>query len=281
MGASARLGEPHPDRMLVCQIALVGALTSRHARLGRPLSASRHAPLRAAAASPPSLLLTSGGLTTRALEEAFHRMLPETETERRIAMLATAQMAPSGEPSARSAGDRRRRRWADAKKRGRELSAQLGMPVDVVDCGTAEKAAEAERVLGAAETACVWVAGGNSFFLWHHMRASGVGELVRRRVVEDGLLYVGCSAGSIVAGQDVSTAYWKGWDDPRAGGALDGVDWAAPGATTALGLVAGVSFFPHHTDEFETLVAARRGALGHEVVCLRDAGRPYVVGGPA
>lgn len=251
----------------------------------RPLAARCMLPTARACATAsisggPRLLLTSGGLTTPELEATFQRMLPERVAEPRIAMLVTAQMAPSGAISARSPGDLRRRRWADAKKRGREVAAQVGLPVECIDCTTSERTETAVRALAADETACIWVPGGETFFLWHHVRRSGIGNVVRRRVLEDGLLYVGASAGSIIAGRDCSPAFWKGWDDPKAGGSLD-VDWAAPGATDALGLVGDASFFPHYTEEYEGLVAAKRGALGHDAVCLRDEGPAFVVGDQA
>jgi hypothetical protein len=137
-----------------------------------------------------------------------------------VSMLVTAAMAPSsdGAASKRSPGELRRRRWADARKKGRvveaELTALLGSPVrvDCIDCaqdGT-------ERVEGSLRSAsCVWVTGGNTFFLWHHMRMSGAAALIADRV-GDGCLYVGQSAGAIVAGYSIETAFWKGWDDPQA-----------------------------------------------------------------
>ena len=33
-----------------------------------------------------------------------------------------------------------------------------------------------------------------------------------------GCVYVGASAGGIVAGRSIKTAFWKGWDDPMLGG---------------------------------------------------------------
>ena len=33
-----------------------------------------------------------------------------------------------------------------------------------------------------------------------------------------GCLYVGASAGAIVAGKSIETALWKGWDDPGVAG---------------------------------------------------------------
>ena len=64
-------------------------------------------------------------------------------------------------------------------------------------------------------------------------------KLVRQRVGA-GALYVGCSAGSIVAGESISTAFWKGWDDP----AVAPADWEDAANLRAMGLAPGRCFFP-------------------------------------
>ena len=70
----------------------------------------------------------------------------------------------------RSAGEKRRRRWYEARKKGRLLGAQLGVEVRCVDCAQTQ-GAELERELEGAR--CIWVTGGNTFFLLQHMRSSG------------------------------------------------------------------------------------------------------------
>ena len=129
----------------------------------------------------PRLLLTSGGLETVHLREQFQRMLAAARAERpqatgppRVCCVVTAQMAPSGGVSTRSPGELRRRRWADAKKKSRLLSQALHAEFESVDCANAKTfpAAKLEACVERAD--CVWVTGGNTFYLWHHMRASGV-----------------------------------------------------------------------------------------------------------
>lgn len=257
---------------------LLGSTLRNAALLPRVLGRRSLATLSGANTSP-RLLLTSDGLTTARLQQSFHRMLDKAcdgaSSDRSIAMLVTAAMVSSNEDSKRSPGDRRRRRWADARKKGRELEARLGVPVECIDCARPETIADAERALERA--GCIWVSGGNTFFLWHWMRESGVSSLIQRRVLAEGALYVGTSAGSIVAGHSVGTAFWKGWDDPNA---APDVDWAADGACDAMALTPdAVSFFPHYSSEWDALVESKRTALGHECICLSDDGAgAYVVG---
>ena len=56
---------------------------------------------------------------------------------------------------------------------------------------------------------------------WAH---PGLDKLIRSRVAA-GALYVGCSAGAIVAGRSAATALWKGWDNPAA---ASETDWSDP-----------------------------------------------------
>jgi hypothetical protein len=111
-------------------LTAIAFMTGVHRPAARPLSrallSQRARPLSAAAAAP-RLLLTSSGLVTPALESSFHRMLlgaADGGTPPKIAMIITAQMSGgrSDGASKRSPGDLRRRRWADARKKGREVT---------------------------------------------------------------------------------------------------------------------------------------------------------------
>lgn len=63
----------------------------------------------------------------------------------------------------------------------------------------------------------VFISGGNTFHLLHHMKASGFFDEIGARV-DKGLVYVGSSAGSVSATPDI--AYAASVDDPSKGGAL-------------------------------------------------------------
>jgi hypothetical protein len=72
-------------------------------------------------------------------------------------------------------------------------------------------------------------------------------------------VYCGKSAGAIVAGLDVGTATWKGWDDPSVVPGMERYDdWSGiPG----LDLVGGRSFFPHMTEDWSETVDERSRAM--------------------
>ena len=97
---------------------------------------------------------------------------------------------------------------ADHAHTARAALAEMGFQIDDLDLATAS----AERVKQAV-VACdvVYVGGGNTYYLLDWVNRSGLREALSNR--ED-LVYVGSSAGAIIAGQDI--AYIGDADDPSA-----------------------------------------------------------------
>merc|ERR1712087_1051095 len=125
-------------------------------------------------------------------EQAHAGVTTSSDAERCIALLVTAQLAPSrSNQSKRSPGELRQRRLADARKKGRELQSALDAVVgpcsiEIIDCANDAP----DRLLDVISRAsCVWVTGGNTFYLWHHLRRSGLVAPLRCRL-QQGALYV-------------------------------------------------------------------------------------------
>ena len=127
----------------------------------------------------------------------------------------------------------------------------------------------------------VYLEGGNTFWL-HHCMTKGdepwmqllkdtcassyrVGEEARRPA-----LYIGKSAGAIVAGKCVETATWKGWDDPSVvPGKETYEDWKGE---IGLNFAGGASFFPHMSDNWNSLIDEKKGSLppNGDLYCLQE-----------
>lgn len=60
------------------------------------------------------------------------------------------------------------------------------------------------------ETSIVFVAGGNAFYLLHEMRKSGALEVIKPLVTSGKLIYIGSSAGSVIAAQNAQYAVSTG-----------------------------------------------------------------------
>lgn len=143
----------------------------------------------------------------------------------------------------------------------------MGLRVDAVDVSTAPY----EAMRRAFErNDLVFVVGGNTFYLLQELRKSGTDELLRE-AVRAGKLYIGESAGAIVAAPDI--AYSRAMDRPdRAPDLHD---------TVGLGLV---DFYPvPHTNNRELVPAAERIVREHagalDVCPLNDNQALYVENG--
>lgn len=99
----------------------------------------------------------------------------------------------------------------------------LGMDVDVLDVSTASFEAIENRL---TKNDVIFVGGGNTFFLLQELRRSGADRVLLREIGK-GKIYIGESAGSVIACPDIG--YCAGMDSPD----------LAPDLTdhTALGLV--------------------------------------------
>jgi len=222
----------------------------------------------------PKVLLTSNGLTTPELKTVFHETLRSGTRYNGAAMtvgyIPTAVLAPSG-TSKKSPGEQRRRNRQEAKRRAKSLGKEMELLVKTVDLAEV-RGAQLEDELGCVD--CLYVDGGNTFWLLYHLQQSGFDKLARRMVLEDGVLYVGRSAGAIVSGQTASTALWKGWDDPS----VVPLDTTDPQQLLGIGLLP-CSVFPHYSEKWEQLVAEKAPTLAHELVQLTDfSGELWVSG---
>jgi peptidase E len=114
------------------------------------------------------------------------------------------------------------------------------------------------------------VEGGNTFWLQHCIDKGQYSQLIIDACTgESGAVYCGKSAGAIVAGDDVSTATWKGWDDPSVVPNRETYDdWIG---TRGFQFSESLSFFPHMSDDWIELVNDKvKGKEANSTCCLRE-----------
>lgn len=103
-----------------------------------------------------------------------------------------------------------------------------------------------------------YVEGGNTFWLQHCIDKGHWSDLIVDTLVNNPTpaIYIGKSAGAIIAGKKMETATWKGWDNPSIVPSRETYDdWIGqPG----LNLAGDASFFPHMNDEWIPLVTKKR-----------------------
>ncbi|MDO4686508.1 MAG: Type 1 glutamine amidotransferase-like domain-containing protein [Corynebacterium sp.] len=86
--------------------------------------------------------------------------------------------------------------------------------LDLATASTSEVADVLNRV------PAVFLDGGNTFYLMHHLRRTGADAIIRNRVQSNELIYLGNSAGSIVAAPDIE--YCTGIETPGSKDLLKG-----------------------------------------------------------
>jgi len=113
------------------------------------------------------------------------------------------------------------------------------------------------------DASLIYVDGGNTFYLQKFLNLTnfwGISEPILR----SGCAYIGTSAGAIVAGQSIKTAYWKGWDN-------DGVDFKWTEETLRGSGLVEYDIFPHYVkEEHKALVDSKQMTHDCIVKCLTD-----------
>jgi dipeptidase E len=183
------------------------------------------------------LLLASHGIS--ALPQLLGRV-----TDLRVAFVPT----PAGP-------DAEQQPWVQADRRQLAL---LGLQVSTLELATVEPEEVAARL---SEVDIVHVTGGSAYLVLWHARRTGFATLVPRLVESGSLVYLGDSAGAMLAGPDIEPAA-----NPAGRGDAPVMD-----STEALGLVP-FSVLPHDEDPERharnKAIVDRYGAAGF--VRLRD-----------
>lgn len=105
----------------------------------------------------------------------------------------------------------------------------------------------------------IFMAGGNTFYLLDAVRKSGFSEIVKS-LVSKGVLYVGASAGSIIAGPTIESAGWEPEPDINYIGITD---------FTGLHFV-DFLISPHFDNKYRSMIEARAKSAKYPVIPLTD-----------
>ena len=115
----------------------------------------------------------------------------------------------------------------------------------------------------------IYVEGGNTFWLYHCIQKGAWMDSLKHIITTPNTVYIGTSAGAILAGATVNPATWKQWDDPTIVPGMEHYeDWHSgiPGWNVA----GGASFFPHMAPEWQPVVTNRLQTMTTDVHCLAD-----------
>lgn len=199
------------------------------------------------------LFLTSAGLIPETTG-AFLGLLNKKPAEVKVCFIATASYAkhPKGDASYIT---EERRRWSELGfKRIRELDLRK------------EKEESLRDKLRGFDV--ISVLGGNTFYLLKYVRESGFDKALRL-FLDGGGIYLGVSAGSIIACKDISPAGWSpDWDENTVG--LKDFK--------GMGLVDFI-ISPHYKPEHEAIIEENKHKVPYPVIASTDLQAVLVEGG--
>ena len=136
---------------------------------------------------PKMLLLTSSGMA--GTKEEILSVLPKPADKVRVAHIITASKVEED---------------TSFVDKDRELMKEAGFNVEDITLEGKNKK-QLMKILGVVDI--IYVQGGNTFYLLKQMRKSGFDKIIRK-LLRKGIVYIGVSAGSIVAGKTIKTASW-------------------------------------------------------------------------
>ena len=137
---------------------------------------------------PKMLLLTSSGMS--GTKEEILSVISKPADKIRVAYIITASKVESD---------------TSYLDKDRQLMKEAGFNVEDIDIEGKNKN-QLMKILGAVDI--IYVQGGNAFYLLKQMRRSGFNKIIKK-LLRKGIVYIGVSAGSIVAGRTIETAGWK------------------------------------------------------------------------
>lgn len=192
-----------------------------------------------------NILLTSTGLEHNAVADKFLSILPKDANELKILFIPTAS--------------RTEEEMFFVRKSLNELL-QVGINNNNITWFDPDNTS---THLDRAEIDCVYVCGGNTFYLLRKLRESGYLAKIQKWVNE-GMLYIGASAGSVIATPDINYILCMDTNDC---GLCD---------TSGLSFIAA-SIIPHYTDEFLEVAGFLR-KNGSEVLTISDSQAIFIQG---
>ena len=184
-----------------------------------------------------TLLLTSAGME---IKEEILNVLPKPANQIKLAHIITASKAQK-----------------DTSYVDKDVESMRGLGLSVANVDLeGKKEKDLRDILQPFDV--IYVQGGNTFYLLKWVKESGF-DAVIEELIGRGKIYIGVSAGSIIAGPDIEIAGWKGFD-PNEIGLKD---------FSGLGCVP-FCIFPHYKLEHSSFLKEEIAKYSYPVRILSD-----------
>jgi peptidase E len=82
---------------------------------------------------------------------------------------------------------------------------RLGLPLEFIDCSRKKNYEKFEKTI--KKSKIIWVMGGDTLYLLYHLKKSGFINLLKKRIMNDNIIFVGCCAGAIISGKSINPVF--------------------------------------------------------------------------
>lgn len=123
----------------------------------------------------------------------------DNEKNRRISILYTPRMGFRNKTRSQLFIDTKEmiKKWKYKEK--------LLCEFDLIDCSKSINIERCKNKIN--KNSILWIMGGDTLYLMYHLKKSGIGDLIKKRVYKDNFLLIGCCAGAIVAGNSINPTF--------------------------------------------------------------------------
>jgi dipeptidase E len=196
------------------------------------------------------LLLTSDALTSENLRKEFLKLLEKQVSDIKVLVMYTVQKKED-------------EKYLDYVKD--ELN-EIGIIKENIIYANISEDITAEEFSNDADV--VYSCGGNTYYILDRVKKTGFNNLINE-FVEDGGLYLGVSAGSIIMGEDIKVAGFGGSQGDQNDIGLENLE--------GLNLT-DISVIPHYHDDFKNDVEDFKSQVEYPVEALRDGEALLILG---
>lgn len=78
---------------------------------------------------------------------------------------------------------------------------KLKLPLEIIDCSNKDNLKKFKKSINSSQI--IWVMGGDTLYLWYYLKKTKMDKLIKDRIKNHNTLYIGCCAGSIIAGNSI------------------------------------------------------------------------------
>lgn len=85
------------------------------------------------------------------------------------------------------------------------LSKNFKIEIELIDCSRKKNYNKFKNSI--ENSNIIWVIGGDTLYLMYYLKKYKFDKIIKKRILNDKIIYIGCSAGTIILGNSIDTAF--------------------------------------------------------------------------